>query len=132
MKNRLLLNKLKLKHRSTLCPPTFVILIISFRLFILERKSLQNIMSLLRSGQTNLTAPSTENQKMQLPAIQRYRPYQDNRPQLGLKNGRTLPLDTGNYAPKCYPGGHQLKIKSSSKLDFLKVANVVVFLSAKS
>ena len=100
-------------------PPTSVILIISFRLFILERKSLQNIMSLLRSGQTNLTAPSTENQKMQLPSFQRDRLFQENSHQSGLKNGRILPWNTGDYALKCHPAGHQLKIISSSKLDFL-------------
>ena len=47
-------------------------------------------MSLLRSGQTNLTAPSTENQKMQLPSFQRDRLFQENSHQSGLKNGRIL------------------------------------------
>ncbi|BAH74546.1 hypothetical protein DMR_10550 [Solidesulfovibrio magneticus RS-1] len=60
----------------------------------------------------------SENQKLQLPAFQIARPFQDNSHQAGLKNRRILPLDTGDFAPKCHPAGHQLKIKSSSKLEF--------------
>lgn len=103
----------------TVSHPTLVILMKSFSWLKLERKCLQNTMSLFRPGQTNSTAPSTENQKMQLPAFQINRPFQDNRHQAGLKNRRILPLDTGDYAPKCHLAGHQLKIKNSSKLDLL-------------
>jgi len=69
---------------------------------------------------------------MQFPVFQKDRPFPDNSYQTELKNGRILPLDTGDYAPKCYPAGHQLKIKNSSKLDFSSISNLIDFPSEYS
>ena len=63
---------------------------------------------------------------MQLPAFQRYRPCQDNRPQLGVKNGRILPLDTCDFAPKCH---HSPPSAENQKFQETGLFNTLYFIS---
>ena len=134
MKSQQLLNNFGADTSQDDATPPPIILVTpikSYSCLKLEMRNLQDTMSVNGSGLARpIQLPTAGNQKMQLPAFQRKRPCQDNRPQVGLKNGRILPLDTCDFAPKYHPAGHQLKIKSSSKLDFLTNCIIVVFLSA--
>ena len=63
--------------------------------------------------------------------------FNDGGNKLGLKNRRSLPSDTIVLDSKWHPvpntqhSTYLLKIKSSSKLDFSKVVNVVVFFAER-